>query len=708
MSEFEELKLVVSLSDHASAGINNYQKSIASFSSGQSATQVESFKRQNSLIGTLLKSTGLEAGKTAEAFGELAARYVTGGATIAAFAGSVFASMTMVSAAAKQIAGQARELEKFGVDYAEGKNIIEQYEQVGMTAAEATQNIQAGVETAHEAHKNFQSKMFEDLKTQFGGVSGGERVVQEYKEALRGAKETREIMNANKEFQDRFGKLALENRTYETQELANQAESHNREIFRQITGFNDMFNVARQVTALDEERAKALKEMNDRAREFNDLWNATAVNLERIVDVFSSAAMGGGFILLLQSAHDLTKAIFQVTQEGMAAMKDKNFWRLLIGDDFFRPLTPQDPLAKRVLGDPLYRWLAPKRDYTPDYDATFRQFGPQPSGVQPFASLGGGGDENLDANTRELRRLNDNLYALLHPEAAAAARDAASAPIVIPGLARGGIIDRPTLALIGEKGPEAVVPLTQRAAPNLSFGGSSMTAHGGGINIAQGGAINMMAQGGNIRMMADGGVVTKPTLAMIGEAGAEAVVPLNKKLPIPQAYNNPGDIKWGQFAQEHGAIGRGARGGHAVFASAEEGQQALSELLEERGATGKSLSQINKWYAEDPRWGAGVAKKLGGVSRTQTLGSQGISSSDLAMAIAAQEGFRSVIDGAARSQEIEAGGHIKIQIGRQGAASRRSAALFKPVPEQALVQMVPTGVNPVETQRSTQPSLSAE
>jgi hypothetical protein len=32
----------------------------------------------------------------------------------------------------------------------------------------------------------------------------------------------------------------------------------------------------------------------------------------------------------------------------------------------------------------------------------------------------------------------------------------------------------------------------------------------------------------NIPMLAEGGIVTKPTLAMIGEAGAEAVIPLSK------------------------------------------------------------------------------------------------------------------------------------------------------------------------------------
>jgi hypothetical protein len=32
----------------------------------------------------------------------------------------------------------------------------------------------------------------------------------------------------------------------------------------------------------------------------------------------------------------------------------------------------------------------------------------------------------------------------------------------------------------------------------------------------------------NIPMLAEGGIVTKPTLALIGERGAEAVVPLSK------------------------------------------------------------------------------------------------------------------------------------------------------------------------------------
>ena len=42
----------------------------------------------------------------------------------------------------------------------------------------------------------------------------------------------------------------------------------------------------------------------------------------------------------------------------------------------------------------------------------------------------------------------------------------------IPFLGNGGIVNRPTLAVIGEKGPEAVIPLSNR---NAGMGGNNIT-----------------------------------------------------------------------------------------------------------------------------------------------------------------------------------------------------------------------------------------
>jgi hypothetical protein len=51
--------------------------------------------------------------------------------------------------------------------------------------------------------------------------------------------------------------------------------------------------------------------------------------------------------------------------------------------------------------------------------------------------------------------------------------------INIPGFAKGGIVTRPTLAMIGEAGPEAVVPLSGPNAGNFGGGGVTVNVTGG-------------------------------------------------------------------------------------------------------------------------------------------------------------------------------------------------------------------------------------
>jgi len=56
--------------------------------------------------------------------------------------------------------------------------------------------------------------------------------------------------------------------------------------------------------------------------------------------------------------------------------------------------------------------------------------------------------------------------------------------IQIPALAKGGIVNKPTLAMIGEDGPEAVVPLTQRNNPSgagMGGGTVNVTVNASGI-----------------------------------------------------------------------------------------------------------------------------------------------------------------------------------------------------------------------------------
>src|SRR3990170_6396089 len=85
--------------------------------------------------------------------------------------------------------------------------------------------------------------------------------------------------------------------------------------------------------------------------------------------------------------------------------------------------------------------------------------------------------------------------------------------------------------------------------------------------------------------------------------------------------NNPGNIKWGEFAKKYGAIGKGA-GGHAIFPTYEIGRNAQKKLLfsSEKGYNKLSIKKAMAKYAptddtaanNDPdRYANFVAKKIG-------------------------------------------------------------------------------------------------
>jgi len=52
--------------------------------------------------------------------------------------------------------------------------------------------------------------------------------------------------------------------------------------------------------------------------------------------------------------------------------------------------------------------------------------------------------------------------------------------------------------------------------------------------------IGAMVAAGAVRAMAEGGIVTKPTVALVGERGPEAVVPLDKAAPSITIVQNIG------------------------------------------------------------------------------------------------------------------------------------------------------------------------
>jgi hypothetical protein len=120
-------------------------------------------------------------------------------------------------------------------------------------------------------------------------------------------------------------------------------------------------------------------------------------------------------------------------------------------------------------------------------------------------------------------------------------------------LAAGGVFNKPTRAIIGERGSEAVIPLKSGKVPveiqerhtdiDVSMGSNIINqleqmfqAIKLGMGV-QGDRIPFIEPGANILtpvpMLATGGVFNKPTRAIIGERGSEAVIPLKSgKVPV--------------------------------------------------------------------------------------------------------------------------------------------------------------------------------
>ena len=102
--------------------------------------------------------------------------------------------------------------------------------------------------------------------------------------------------------------------------------------------------------------------------------------------------------------------------------------------------------------------------------------------------------------------------------------------------ASGGVVTSPTLGVVGEAGPEAIIPLTPgRRMDNVPMSYrrwlvNSLTYSGIlGPQMESGlhtGLMQHLTGMGRVPMYAAGGVATSPTLGVFGEAGPEALLPL--------------------------------------------------------------------------------------------------------------------------------------------------------------------------------------
>jgi len=126
----------------------------------------------------------------------------------------------------------------------------------------------------------------------------------------------------------------------------------------------------------------------------------------------------------------------------------------------------------------------------------------------------------------------------------------------LPAFANGGIITSPTIGLIGEAGPEAILPLTA---------GMGRTK-----------VLTQIADRYGMPKLADGGIATDSTFALIAEEGPEAVVPLTEI----DRFRSPRDSGSGESSQDDEEAALLQRLIAEVAASREENVRIRAVLME--------------------------------------------------------------------------------------------------------------------------------
>jgi hypothetical protein len=102
-----------------------------------------------------------------------------------------------------------------------------------------------------------------------------------------------------------------------------------------------------------------------------------------------------------------------------------------------------------------------------------------------------------------------------------------------------------------------------------------------------------------------GGGVTAGDGVTMGGGG------ISRGLTRADRNNNPGNIKFGEFAKRMGATGADDQG-HAIFPDRETGFKAAETLLGTKGYSGLTLGQTGqRWAAGDPGWARAVSKATG-------------------------------------------------------------------------------------------------
>jgi hypothetical protein len=402
MAEFEELQLRVTLTDQASRPLQQIEEQYRRLSTGPTAGHMERFKREGNYLKEGIKLLGLEAKGASAHFETLAGRAGLAAGAVAAAGFAVYEATKKVAEFATTIRDVGRFAEELGTSYAHVKNITDQMAKLGIAEEKTRQNITAGMRAHVEAEKKLWPDYIENVAHILN--QGGPELAKELQALNKAATLPEEQQRAAIQFNQRIAQYYREHR------LAVRDED-NEEMIKQkqrdvliAQGYNTELMHVSHVDDLTKEQEDRLNKMAENAAEIAKNWDAIWVNIGKVKDLFVSNLFdpeSSSLPAMLKHVKELTDSIFQSILKGEGSVS-KSLWNVLIPylpDYFTKPVGPVE----------MKRGGAP---WSPTPGTPFRFAGDD---NLPASQKFGDNSEKTDENTRELKKLNDQLYQLLNP-----------------------------------------------------------------------------------------------------------------------------------------------------------------------------------------------------------------------------------------------------------------------------------------------------
>ncbi len=434
-TETEELRLVVNLTDNASAGMAKLRNELAQLGGGSGKEHLEKFKRQNEEVTKVLKAFHVE--------GTAAAGVLRG-----AFSGGVGLATGAVGAFAAAIGYQVAQLPEWskklrelgiaartlGLNPAQFRDVSKQIEEQGVSAEAATQSI-AGLAAAIAELRKPGNKLQIDLLNK--GVE--QDVINRLLQAKTVAQELGVVLESGQRVYENAKKESGSDIVARRREAEYLAKFGLDSTMSQVKGIKDL--------SAEEQKAADARQKN--AEHFSKLVSEADAKLEKLTDRLKDKAIGPDSMLV--KGLELAVKLLDVIEKSSAFKGNDayNKWLKNNLDQTERFKAENKSRAEKGL-PPLTSQEFLKNESEGSNAKKMNFIGGGVSGglLQNASYTGGdavGGDPRRLAmdNTKQLARLNDNLEKLMSPG-------------LVPDGGGGGF-------------------------QNASFGGSAGAAGGGGV-----------------------------------------------------------------------------------------------------------------------------------------------------------------------------------------------------------------------------------